>query len=82
MIHSFGTSNVRCKYLVSVDNRVYEVNAAVAQLINVLKTSQTKDDVVSQLTNLNNITYTVNDIDKILEYCIHPMLKGNNLNID
>lgn len=77
-IHSFGTWNVKCKYLVTVEDRNYEVNSDVFFLIYLLKKSLSVEEVAIKLTVLYNKTHTVDDINHILNCYIYPMLNNES----
>ena len=78
LIHSFGVRNIRCRHLVTVNNRVYEVNADVAQFIYVLKKSLSIEDVAIYMTALNNRRYTIEQINQLLDEYAQPMFTRNS----
>lgn len=76
-IHTFGTPYSQCRYIVTVNDKSYQVNETLAQLIYALKSTFTIEDTALYLTGLNKKQYTVDDVDLILKQYIHPLLKIN-----
>lgn len=76
-IHTFGTSDSQCRHIITIHDKNYLVNEALAQLIYALKSTFTIEYTALYLTELNKKQYTVDDIDLILKQYIHPLLKHN-----
>ena len=77
IIHEFGTLYSQCRYIVTVNDKNYQVNEVLAQIFYALKNTFTINETALYLTGLNKKQYTVGDVDLILKQYIHPLLKNN-----
>jgi putative peptide zinc metalloprotease protein len=75
---AFETSNETQQYLVSMGNRHFEVNASVARLISLLNEEETLSGVAAQYRDANNRQYSEQELEKIIEKVIKPILESAN----
>lgn len=73
-VQPFETSCLERKYLLSIRERHYEVSESVAQLIDIMKSSGSSEEMAVKLSEIKNQKYTKDHIVSFYEKYIAPML--------
>ena len=77
-VQPFDLSNQEARFLVSFNDKHFEVSKAVAELISILKNTKSIDDAVLMLSIQHNKIYTQEDIYLIINHYIDPIIKEDS----
>jgi putative peptide zinc metalloprotease protein len=77
----FETSNKANKYVVSYNGngKHFEISASVAELIDVLKKTQSIEGTALQLSSLKNTTYSEEDVKTLISRYVEPLMVSENI---
>jgi putative peptide zinc metalloprotease protein len=75
---AFETSNETQQYLASMGDRHFEVNASVARLIRLLNEEESLSGVAAQYRDANNKQYSEQELEKVFEKVLKPILESSN----
>lgn len=73
-VSNFDTSNINQKYIISLNNRHFEINEPVARFIKTLQNTDSVSDVALLYYKKNGEQYSEEEIIVILEKIINPLL--------
>jgi putative peptide zinc metalloprotease protein len=76
-IRQLETSGKTQQYMASFEGRYFEVNEAVARLITVMQESETLAEVSQKYRGTNGKQYSEDELEKIVEKCITPILNAS-----
>lgn len=79
-IHDLDTSNINKKYLACFRDKNYEITSSVVELIEIIKKSDTVEEVARTLSVKKNKEFTVEDITFLIDTCIFPLLDEKESN--
>ena len=75
-IQPFDTSSAEEKCLVCYRDRHFEVAPAVAELIDILQTSESEEEAAARFNQSRGRQYSKEQFDTIIDKCITPILKS------
>lgn len=77
-VHALETSCREPKFLVSYKDKYFEVSAAVAEFIALLKGCSSVEEVTARFSEIRGKSYSETEVMGVVEKCIAPILKSEH----
>ncbi|MDR2408174.1 MAG: hypothetical protein LBE13_08695 [Bacteroidales bacterium] len=77
-VQPFDLSSKEKRFLAVFNNKHFEISSSVAELIDILKQSDSLEEIASILTVRQNKIFTQEDVCFLIDKCIVPIIKNDN----